>query len=331
MTLPRIVRTKIIPPPRNARTLPRPRVSQILAGTLEYRLTILQAGAGYGKSTALAELAREIQPLIWYQVSEEDSDPLVFLLHLFYATRRALPDMPDLPIAYLEAWGSSQWLFIGLAFGSLALLRRKQWIWAAVTAVLATWTRSVGVALTIPLAIAWLQEFDWNHIKNHLTWKTLGKGLLVLAPLAAYWLWRSSELGRLFQVVEDEYFGRGLLQFSESWEGWRYAFSTLSGDNRQTAIYFGLELTIIALFFIGCLFTLRKHPGPALFGLLVLIVSVTLGFPQSISRYLLVLPTTFIFLSRLGRNEVFDRAWTLLSLLLMGMQVALFTFDFWVA
>ncbi len=108
MAISRIVRTKIIPPPRNARTLPRPRVSRILAGALEYRLTILQAGAGYGKSTALAELAREIQPLIWYQVSEEDSDPLVFLLHLFYATRLALPDMPDLPVAYLEAWDGSQ-------------------------------------------------------------------------------------------------------------------------------------------------------------------------------------------------------------------------------
>ncbi|MBI5962474.1 MAG: hypothetical protein HY863_03275 [Chloroflexi bacterium] len=49
-----------IPPPRNARTLVRPRVNQILSQALEHRLTILQAEAGYGKSTALAELSAEI-------------------------------------------------------------------------------------------------------------------------------------------------------------------------------------------------------------------------------------------------------------------------------
>jgi DNA-binding SARP family transcriptional activator len=105
---PRVLRTKIIPPPRNARTLARPRVSAELRGAFDYRLTILQAGAGYGKSTALAELAAEIRPLIWYQANEEDNDPLVFLLHLFYATRETLPEIPDLPIPSLEAWDGTQ-------------------------------------------------------------------------------------------------------------------------------------------------------------------------------------------------------------------------------
>ncbi|MBU2609894.1 MAG: hypothetical protein KJ606_02940 [Chloroflexi bacterium] len=69
-----------IPPLRRARTLTRPRVSLILRQALDYRLTILQAGAGYGKSTALAELAEEIQPLVWYQVNEEDNDPSVCVI-----------------------------------------------------------------------------------------------------------------------------------------------------------------------------------------------------------------------------------------------------------
>jgi LuxR family maltose regulon positive regulatory protein len=46
---------------------------------MDYRLTILQAGAGYGKSTDLVELTGEIQPIVWYQVDQEDNDPLVFL------------------------------------------------------------------------------------------------------------------------------------------------------------------------------------------------------------------------------------------------------------
>ncbi len=103
-----ILRTKLIPPPRNARTLPRPRVSSALREALDYRLTLLQAGAGYGKSTALAELAGEISPLIWYQVSEEDNDPLVFLLHLCHAAAQSLPGIAGLPITYLEAWDGTQ-------------------------------------------------------------------------------------------------------------------------------------------------------------------------------------------------------------------------------
>lgn len=107
MSFSRILRTKLIPPPRSARTLARPRIIETLRSAFEYRLTILQAGAGYGKSTALAEFAAEI-PLVWYQVAEEDNDPLVFLLHLLHATREALPALKDLPIAYLESWDGTQ-------------------------------------------------------------------------------------------------------------------------------------------------------------------------------------------------------------------------------
>ena len=59
---------------------------------------------GYGKTTALADLSKREYPLIWYQLMEEDSDPLVFLLHLCHATFRALPDLKNLPIALLESW-----------------------------------------------------------------------------------------------------------------------------------------------------------------------------------------------------------------------------------
>jgi ATP/maltotriose-dependent transcriptional regulator MalT/DNA-binding SARP family transcriptional activator len=83
-------------------------VSQNLRQAFDYRLTILQAGAGYGKSTALAELAEETQPVIWYQVSDEDNDPLLFLLHLCHAIQRAYPDIMDLPIPFLESWEGAQ-------------------------------------------------------------------------------------------------------------------------------------------------------------------------------------------------------------------------------
>ena len=104
----RVLSTKITPPPLSARTLSRPRVLQALRQSVDYRLTILQAGAGYGKSTALIELAREISSLIWYQVYEDDNDPLVFLLHLCHASERALPGIFSLPLAALDTWDGTQ-------------------------------------------------------------------------------------------------------------------------------------------------------------------------------------------------------------------------------
>lgn len=49
-------------------------------------------------------------------------------------------------------------LFAGLAFGSLAMIRRRRWLFAALLAAGATLTRAVGGALVIPLAVAWLRE-----------------------------------------------------------------------------------------------------------------------------------------------------------------------------
>jgi ATP/maltotriose-dependent transcriptional regulator MalT/DNA-binding SARP family transcriptional activator len=99
-----VIQTKVKVPKPNDRTLVRPRVSSLLAEALNYRLTILQAGAGYGKSTELAVFSTKHQPLIWYQVSNEDGDPQIFLLHLFRATQVALPEIRDLPFQMLETW-----------------------------------------------------------------------------------------------------------------------------------------------------------------------------------------------------------------------------------
>jgi LuxR family transcriptional regulator, maltose regulon positive regulatory protein len=104
----KILLTKITPPPRSSRTLLRNRILRVLEEAMDYRLTIVQAGAGYGKSTALIDLAEKIRPLIWYQMSDDDNDPLIFLLHLIQATQRVFPQLKGLPIPLLETWDGSQ-------------------------------------------------------------------------------------------------------------------------------------------------------------------------------------------------------------------------------
>ena len=59
-----VVRTRITPPRTGPRTLARERVTAILADALNHRLTLVQAGAGFGKTTALAGLAGLGRPLM---------------------------------------------------------------------------------------------------------------------------------------------------------------------------------------------------------------------------------------------------------------------------
>lgn len=233
------------------------------------------------------------------------------------------------PTGFFLAQVYTEGLFIGLAFGALAFMQRKNLLLAAALAFLATWTRAVGIALILPLALAWLAEINWNTRK--LTTARILKGILALSPLAAYILWHLA-LGERFALIEENFFGRGLFAFKRFSDGMTFAFdSIIKGENLQMRAYFMLEFGGVLLAAIASLFTLRRYPGIALFSLTALVVALTSGAPQSLIRYVLVLPSLYIFLGRLGRNIVFDRAWTLVSLLLMGLLMTLFTFDMWVA
>jgi len=97
-----VIRTKLIPPRPRRRTLHRPRLTARLTEALDHRLTLVHAGAGYGKSTALAALADQDVPLAWYSVADEDKDPLVFTAHLIYALQRTLTGLSDAPLIALE-------------------------------------------------------------------------------------------------------------------------------------------------------------------------------------------------------------------------------------
>jgi hypothetical protein len=67
------------------------------------------------------------------------------------------------------------------------------------------------------------------------------------------------------------------------------------------------------------------------FSLAVVVISWGSGDIQGFHRYILAAPAVFLVLARWGRNPVFDRAWTILSILLMGTLAMLFAFNMWVA
>ena len=241
------------------------------------------------------------------------------------------------PSGFFLAQVYTEGLFVGLAFSSLLLLRRGRRGWAAVLAVLATFTRAVGVALVIPLLLSWVREGEWMELDMEwrqvyfkgLPWKAIGHTLVVLAPLLAFALWRLSYYGMAFSRVEDEFFGRGLLSLPYTYGAWTDALRRSLGSNPQATAYYAVEFAAIVLGFVACIAGLRRHPDLAWFGLLVVLLSFTSGPAQGMHRYILAAPPVFLFLSRLGQKPAFDRIWSLGSLLVMGMMATLFMFDMW--
>jgi hypothetical protein len=231
-------------------------------------------------------------------------------------------------------------LFIGLAFGCLAMLQRQKWFLAALLAVAATMTRAVGVALAIPMFLAWLRMGEWTDLdlqwrqlfQERFLFRALGRGVLVLLPVIAFLIWRFSDIGANFRYIEEKIYGRGMLQLGEAFFSWSGAFrNMLSGTNPQHTAYYLTEFLGLAIGIVACIATIKTHPELGWFSLAVVLLSWGSGPAQGMQRYILGAPAVFITLARWGRNPVFDRAWTILSILLMGALAMLFAFDMWVA
>jgi hypothetical protein len=155
--------------------------------------------------------------------------------------------------------------------------------------------------------------------------------LVIVLPIIAYLIWNYF-LGAKAFAVEREHFGRELFNWSQLNRGLKMLINSFQdGSNSQMTTYYAIEVFGVVLAVIACLFTARRYPGLTLFSVFAVILPVTSSAPQSIIRYMLAVPAVFVFLARLGRNTAFDKAWTVFSLLMMGMLLTLFTFNMWVA
>jgi DNA-binding SARP family transcriptional activator/tetratricopeptide (TPR) repeat protein len=85
---------KILLPAVPPTTLARPRLEARLDGALERRVTLLSAGAGYGKSTLVASWAARNHSA-WYALSPEDQEALLLADGLLRALRLRVPNLPD--------------------------------------------------------------------------------------------------------------------------------------------------------------------------------------------------------------------------------------------
>jgi hypothetical protein len=244
------------------------------------------------------------------------------------------------PTAFFMVQVYTEGLFVGLAFACLAMLRRKQWLAAAVLGVCATLTRAVGVALIIPMLVTWFRNGEWMDLD--LEWRQifhegiprrpLYHALLAFSPLIAFVIWKFSYLGLAFSYIESNYFYRRFMDLGTPYYLWAQTLQSIfEGANPQFVAYHLTELLGLVLGIVTCVAAVRSHPEIAWFSIAVVLISFGSGPIQGIHRYILGAPAVFVTLARWGKQPAFDRSWTILSIILMGLYAMLFAFDMWVA
>ncbi len=173
---------------------------------------------------------------------------------------------------------------------------------------------------------------DWAWLRKKLVVVvSFGKMLLAFAPLIAYLIWKFSRLGMNFDIVEQNYFGRQVLDFGSAFYNWSTALRSMFLGIPERTAYFFTEFLGLVLGVATCIACIKRYPEIAWFSLAVLLISVGSGPVQGIIRYIIGAPAVFVMLAHWGKNTVFDRAWTIASILLMGLMAMLFAFNFWVA
>jgi len=233
-------------------------------------------------------------------------------------------------------------LFIGLAFGSIALALRQQWLLAGALATAAALTRAHGVLTAIPLAIIW-----WNaggstafssavsDMRTRRIAPIFSAALPLVAiglPIVAHLIWRTSALGEGWARLQDFYFGRGYLSITDSVAAWVTGAAYAFEQGREALVTYALDRISLILAIVASLALLRQRQVEiATFSLALIATSGLSGDHQSTIRYMAIVPALPIWLAGIGSRPWFDRAWSLGSALILALLLMLFSRDFWVA
>ena len=104
-----IILSQVNPPAQRSHVLVRERISSLLKTSFNYPLSVLQAGTGYGKSTALISFVKTIEnPIYWFTISGSDRDPTLFLAKLFTAFNQLQEGIGDEALRILDMPDATQ-------------------------------------------------------------------------------------------------------------------------------------------------------------------------------------------------------------------------------
>lgn len=92
MEQPTILLSKLNPPVPSSNYMRRSSLIKKLKSKADKKVCLLHSGAGFGKSSALAQYFQDSKETFsWYSISEEDDNILPFLRHLVHSIRKVVP------------------------------------------------------------------------------------------------------------------------------------------------------------------------------------------------------------------------------------------------
>ncbi|MRH43657.1 transcriptional regulator [Aquibacillus halophilus] len=239
-----VIQSQLMPPPVKESFLRRANLHKKLASIPHYPLTLLHAGAGYGKSTALTLFVHDIESsTCWYSISSNDDDVIPFLTKLVHAIKSKHPEYGESILAelkFLNEYISDEqiWLLVSMLVNEAVRLEQK------IILILDDY-HHIQKSGTIE---KWMKYF-LEHIpanlrvvissRNKLNW-----GILTSLKVKGELLEISQEdlllsLDEMEHLLEDTYNisleKTELDKINQLTEGWAIAFSMLA-DNLQNSI-----------------------------------------------------------------------------------------------
>jgi LuxR family transcriptional regulator, maltose regulon positive regulatory protein len=99
-----VTKTKVILPRRRPELLTRQRLLNMLYDLMDYKLVIIAAPAGYGKTSLLVDFAHHLDLTVcWYSIDALDQDLARFLAHFITAIANKYPNFGKQSMAALES------------------------------------------------------------------------------------------------------------------------------------------------------------------------------------------------------------------------------------
>jgi LuxR family maltose regulon positive regulatory protein len=99
-----VTRTKVLLPRRRPELLSRQRLLDQLYELLDFKLILVAAPAGYGKTSLLVDFAHQVDmPVCWFSLDPLDRDPYRFISHFIAAIAEACPEFGKISQAALNS------------------------------------------------------------------------------------------------------------------------------------------------------------------------------------------------------------------------------------
>jgi len=247
------------------------------------------------------------------------------------------------PTAFFLLAPFTEAVFLAGAVWAIYAARQRRWVLAAAAGILAGTARIQGVFLVLPVGwealMAWRsapdiqasQSIMHERLRRLSRWWTLSWRELVLPPVAviapavgflAFFAFAAAVAGQTPLDTQDAWGGKN---FHPPWDvvvaSWNWALDRhdlLQLINLGSLLLFGVGV-IVGLFRLPATYSLYAAPQ-----ILLLATRIQPTPLTSTARYVLVIFPVFVLLALAGRNRRFERAWLLLSVLLMSYLLGMF-------